>query len=190
MDNEDDLLYIDKVIDGDTSNFSYLVDKYQSRAYSLALGIVKNEEDAEEVSQDAFVKAFRSLSKFKRQSSFSSWLYRIVYNTALSKIRKKGVKTTNLEEEVENSSISETNQAFDRLVSDDRSRFLKQALNMLPEEDVTLINLFYMHDKNAEEIGVIMSLSHSNVRVKLLRTRKKLHSILSKSLKKEIREIL
>lgn len=190
MDHEDDLLYIDKVIGGDTSSFAKLVDKYQDKAYALALGIVKNDEDAEEVAQDAFVKAFRSLKKFKREAAFSSWLYRIVYNTALSRIRKKSIATTTLDVEDQGSSIDETNHSFYQLVSQDRKRYLKYALNTLPEEDVTLINLFYSEEKNADEIGDIMSMSHSNVRVKLLRARRKLHEILSRVLKKEIQEIL
>lgn len=190
MDHEDDLAYIDKIIKGDSSYFAYLVDRYQHKAYALALGIVKNEEDAEEVSQDAFVKAFRSLEKFKRQASFSSWLYRIVYNTALSRLRKKRLDTTPIDFENQNISVDETSNTFYQLVSEDRIKFLEYALNELSKEENTLINLFYNQEKNAEEIGLIMSLSHGNVRVKLLRARKKLHGVLSNVLKQEIREIL
>ena len=190
MDQEDDLWYIDKVLDGDSSYYSFLVEKYESKAYTLALRIVRNEEDAQEVSQDAFLKAFKSLSKFKREASFSSWLYRIVYNTSLSRIKKKQIKTTELTFESENISIDETQQGFARLVKEDRKRYLQLAMNQLSEEESTMINLFYSDDKNADEIGEIMSLSHGNVRVKLLRTRKKLLTILSQALNKEIREIL
>ena len=190
MDQEDDLWYIDKVLDGDSSYYSFLVEKYESKAYTLALRIVRNEEDAQEVSQDAFLKAFKSLSKFKREASFSSWLYRIVYNTSLSRIKKKQIKTTELTFESENISIDETQQGFARLVKEDRKRYLQLAMSQLSEEESTMINLFYSDDKNADEIGEIMSLSHGNVRVKLLRTRKKLLTILSQALNKEIREIL
>ena len=190
MDQEDDLWYIVKVLDGDSSYYSFLVEKYESKAYTLALRIVRNEEDAQEVSQDAFLKAFKSLSKFKREASFSSWLYRIVYNTSLSRIKKKQIKTTELTFESENISIDETQQGFARLVKEDRKRYLQLAMNQLSEEESTMINLFYSDDKNADEIGEIMSLSHGNVRVKLLRTRKKLLTILSQALNKEIREIL
>lgn len=190
MDDEDDLVYIERVIEGETSCFANLVNKYQSRAYTLALRIVKNEEDAEEVSQDAFVKAFRSLSKFKREASFSSWLYRIVYNTALSSIRKKRIETTSLDIEDQKLSVDDTNHSFRELVREDRKKYLKHALDKLSGEEATLIDLFYSHEKNADEIGEIMSLSHGNVRVKLLRARKKLHETLSKLLSKEIRELI
>lgn len=190
MDDEDDLVYIERVIDGETSCFANLVDKYQSRAYTLALRIVKNEEDAEEVSQDAFVKAFRSLEKFKRESSFSSWLYRIVYNTALSRLRKKRIQTTFLDIEDENVSVDDTHHSFRELVKEDRKRYLKYALDKLSVEEATLIDLFYSHEKNADEIGEIMNISHGNVRVKLLRARKKMHETLSKLLRQEIREII
>jgi len=190
MDEDDDLEYINRIVGGDTSGFAHLVDKYQSRAYTLALRIVKNEEDAQEVSQDSFVKAFKSLTKFKQEASFSSWLYRIVYNTALSSIRKKRIATTSIDTEDQKISVDDTNHSFRELVREDRKKYLKYALSQLSGEEAMLINLFYTHEKSADEIGEIMNLSHGNVRVKLLRSRKKLHEILSKVLRKEMREII
>lgn len=190
MEREDELYHVEKVIAGDLASFSYLVDKYKQRAYTLALRIVRNEQDAEEVSQDAFLKAFRSLNKFKRQSSFSTWLYRIVYNTALSRIRKKRIDTVSLDEEYLELSVDNTSQAYSTLVNEDRKKFLNIAIGELSEEESTLIDLYYNHEKPMDEIGIIMSLSHVNVRVKLLRTRKKLHICLDKLLKTELKDIL
>ncbi len=190
MEREDELYYIEKVIAGDLASFSYLVDKYKQRAYTLALRIVRNEQDAEEVSQDAFLKAFRALKKFKRQSSFSTWMYRIVYNTALSRIRKRRTYTMSLDTEHLEISVDSTTQVYRTLLNEDRKKFLNIAIGKLSEEESTLIDLYYNHEKPMDEIGIIMNLSHVNVRVKLFRARKKLHIYLDKVLKTELKDIL
>ncbi|MEO1054610.1 MAG: sigma-70 family RNA polymerase sigma factor [Bacteroidota bacterium] len=190
MNDQSDLACVDQVVNGDIDAFSTLVDKYRRETYTLALRIVKNEEDAEEVSQDAFVKAFKSIAKFKREAAFSTWLYRIVYNTALSKIKKKQLDSTSIEERHEEISASDTIQSFQQLVKKDQRKYIHHALNRLSEEEATLINLHYINGKAMEEVGKITGLSHSNVRVKIFRARKKLHVYLHNALKEEIRDIL
>ena len=83
--SDSDKKIIGQVIKGDVSAYALLVNKYQSMAFTLALSITKNREDAEEVAQDAFVKAYNNLNTFKGKSKFSTWLYQIIYRTALSK---------------------------------------------------------------------------------------------------------
>ena len=83
VEHQQDKIYINKVLEGDRNAFAYLVDKYKTMVYSLALRLVKDREEAEEISQDAFIKAYQSLASFKGKAKFSSWLYRIVYNTAI-----------------------------------------------------------------------------------------------------------
>ncbi|MDD7914620.1 RNA polymerase sigma factor [Polaribacter ponticola] len=83
-----DQLYINKVINGDTNAFAYLVDTYKNMVFSLAFKMTKNREEAEEISQDTFVKAFKNLHKFKGDSKFSTWLYRIAYHACLDAIKK------------------------------------------------------------------------------------------------------
>ena len=87
-----DQLYINKVINGDASAFAYLVDTYKNMVFSLAYKMTKNKEEAEEVSQDTFIKAFKNLSNFKGDSKFSTWLYRICYHTTLDAIKKNKKK--------------------------------------------------------------------------------------------------
>jgi RNA polymerase sigma-70 factor (ECF subfamily) len=87
MDYKDDTIYIRQVLEGKINAFSYLVDKHKDKAYNLAFRICGNREEAEEIAQDAFLKAFRSLKKFQMKSSFSTWLYRIVYNTAIFQLK-------------------------------------------------------------------------------------------------------
>src|SRR4028118_364292 len=82
---------VTRVINGDTAAFELIVEEYKRMVFSTALRIVKNHEDAEEIAQDALIKAFKSLKNFGWNASFSSWLYRIVYNTALTHLRKKNI---------------------------------------------------------------------------------------------------
>ena len=90
VDNKDDILYyIDQVLGGNINAFTYIVDRHKDKAYNLAFRICCNHEEAEEIAQDSFLKAYRALGSFKRKSSFSTWLYRIVYNTAISYVRVK-----------------------------------------------------------------------------------------------------
>ena len=81
--------YIDSALRGERKGLEYLVNAYRDMAYTIAFRIVGNREDAEEVVQDSFLKAFKYLNQFKRASKFSTWLYRIIYNTALTKIGTK-----------------------------------------------------------------------------------------------------
>jgi len=84
-----ELLYIKQIMSGDVSRFAYFVDAYKDMAFTIAFRIVNNREDAEEVVQDAFVKAYTSLHTFRQDAKFSTWLCKIVVNTAISKTRKK-----------------------------------------------------------------------------------------------------
>ena len=98
MNHINDDIIIDRILDGDESQYKILIDKYKSYAFTLALNVLNNQEDAEEVAQDSFIKAFKSLSKFNRQSKFSTWIYRIVTNTAITHRRKKRVVSEDIDQ--------------------------------------------------------------------------------------------
>ena len=98
MEKNSDISYIDKVLAGNLNAFSYLIDRHKDKAFNLAFRICGNREEAEEIAQDAFLKAFRSLKDFRKKSSFSTWLYRIVYNTSISLVRARGLRVLSLEE--------------------------------------------------------------------------------------------
>ena len=93
-----DEYYLRLVLAGDASKYSYFIDNYKGMAFSIAYRIAGNREDAEEIVQDAFLKAFRSLGKFRRGSKFSTWFYRIVVNTSLSRVRTAKPATSSLDE--------------------------------------------------------------------------------------------
>ncbi len=98
MDPKDEIYFIRQVLEGKINAFSYLVDKHKDKAFNLAFRICGNREEAEEVAQDAFLKAYRSLKDFRRKSSFATWLYRIVYNTAISLVRTRKNRILSVEE--------------------------------------------------------------------------------------------
>ena len=82
-------IVINKVVNGDELAYRYIIDRYKNFVFNIAFKVLRNHEDAEEVAQDSFLKAYKALEDFKGDCKFSTWLYRIVFNTAVSKTRKK-----------------------------------------------------------------------------------------------------
>ncbi|MBC8490229.1 MAG: RNA polymerase sigma factor [Bacteroidetes bacterium] len=183
MKYQSDSLYIDKVLEGDVSAYSMIVDKHKDLVFTVALRIVRNREDAEEIVQDTFLKVYQSLKSFKKESKFSTWLYRIVYNTAISKTRKRQLETTDLEYEIiENYTLDNIKEDVSRLEYDEQKILINKVIEKLSPEESTLINLFYLKEYSTEEISEIMNLSKANVKVKLHRIRKRLY--------KEVQQII
>jgi len=182
---QDDNDYIGRVLSGDVSAYASLVAKHKNLVFSIVLKIVNNREDAEEISQDVFLKAYQALNSFERKSKFSTWLYRIAYNAAISKTRKKRVEMVALEDTViTNFSTDETSRNLYQLEDEDRQLILEKALKRLPEEDNLLITLFYKNENSIEDISEITGLSASNVKVKLYRIRKKLYEEMNEQINK------
>lgn len=174
-----DTYYIQRIQKGDTACFACLLDKYSRPVHSLILKVVQNREDAEELAQDVFMKVFRNLDKFKGDSSFSTWVYRIAYNTAISATRKKKYEFLALEETwIQHVSEEEVAELMGRAGSSEQINRLEKALLQLSPEERALILLFYMEQKTVEEIMKITDLSLSNVKTRLHRTRKKLFVLL------------
>lgn len=179
MKQQEERELIKQILDGETTRFSLLIDSYSSRLYGLIVRIVGCSEDAEELVQDVFLKAFRSLHKYKGDSRFSTWLYRIAYNTAISATRKSKHEFCYIEENTINS-VPDT--AVDNLLgaTDDEERILllTQAIDRLTVEEKALITLFYYEERSIEESGEILALSPANVKVRLHRIRKKLYLLM------------
>ncbi|MBI9062069.1 MAG: sigma-70 family RNA polymerase sigma factor [Marinilabiliaceae bacterium] len=191
MDKANDIPLLKAVKAGDVSAFAQIIDKYQHMAFTLAMGIVKNKEEAEEVAQDAFFKAYKSLDKFKGDANFSTWLYRIVYNTAISKIRSRKPVSADLEsKEVAQFEMNYAESNMHQLEKQDRKKILKKALGKLKEEDAFIVLLYYYKDNSIDEITDTTGLSASNVKVKLHRGRKQLQKELNLLLREELNTIL
>lgn len=172
---------IDRVVAGDEEAYSVLVNKYKSYAYTIAFKIVHIREEAEEVAQDAFIKAFQNLSKFNREAKFSTWLYRIIFNTAISYQRKQRPERENIE--IIKYYAAAENE--DNPEQQDRKIFIKKALDRMTAADKTVITLFYLQELTLEEIADVTGMKTNAVKVKLHRARKKLAEELQIILKGE-----
>ncbi|MBK6347050.1 MAG: sigma-70 family RNA polymerase sigma factor [Bacteroidales bacterium] len=175
MNQPDDNHTIQMILEGNTGAYSVIVDRYKDLVYSVVLKIVKNREEAEETAQDTFLKAYHALPGFKREAKFSTWLFRIAYNTAISKTRRKQVTTTAIDDKlIENYSTDEIRENLSQMDIEDRVKILQKAIHILGKDDQLLIQLFYRNRQSVEEIASITGLSDTNVKVKLHRIRKKL----------------
>jgi RNA polymerase sigma factor (sigma-70 family) len=162
---------IDEIMNGNNSSFIILIDRYKDYAYTIAFNILTIEEDAEEVSQDAFIKAFNNLKKFNRESKFSTWLYRIVFNTALT-AKKKQKKNTHFD--IDHAKNTLYDDAISISEVSDRHKYISMALNRLSEADNTALTLFYLKELSLEEICEIINASMSSLKVRLHRARKRM----------------
>ena len=184
-DKDDILRYIDQVLQGNINAFTYIIDRHKDKAFNLAFRICCNREDAEEIAQDSFLKAYRALGSFKRKSSFSTWLYRIVYNTAVSFVRVKKKEILSLEDfpadarDFMGTGISEEEADIEY-----RRSLINFAFQKISEEDRSLITLHYYEDMSTEEISEVTGISKSNVKVKLFRARQKMLQIFENAEKK------
>jgi RNA polymerase sigma-70 factor (ECF subfamily) len=184
-------IVIDKIKGGDFSACNFIVDKYKSFVFNICIRIVKNKEDAEEVAQDSFVKAFKSIDGFKQESKFSTWLYRITFNNAISKTRGKKIFNREINESVtESVNISHVSDGLENLNRIDRKIVLKKAIEKLSEEENLLISLYYFEDNTIAEVSVITGLEENYIKVKIHRARKKLYHNLSEIMGIKMEDVL
>jgi RNA polymerase sigma-70 factor (ECF subfamily) len=188
MEKHDDSYYIEKVLAGQANYFSYIVDKYQNIVFSIALKVLRNREEAEEMAQESFIKAYKSLKSFKGKAKFSTWLYRITYNTCISETRKKKKHFTSTDDIQIEDEADEMN--LDGIPEENRAKVIQEALKKLPEEEYTLVLLYYFEEQSVDDICKVTGLSESNTKVKLYRARKKLYTILNDMMKDELYTIL
>lgn len=187
MTQNNDQLYIEKILKGDTNSFAVLVDKYKDMVFSLALKVMKNREEAEEVSQDTFIKAYRSLKNFKGDSKFSTWLYKIAYHNCMDRLKKISRKynTDTIDEVVENK-ISATDDVLQTIERKERAEIIKECLNELPEDERSILWFFYFEELSLKEITEVTEYSENNVKVKLHRARKKLLAVIQNRVEPEM----
>lgn len=176
---------------GETAAFQLLVEKYQHLAYTVAYNIVHNNEEAEEIVQDVFVKVYRNIHQHNKESKFSSWLYKIVYNTSLTRLRKKKLATESLDDKDYDIEYGfEDVTAWGDLLNEERKVFIGKALESLKEEDNLILTLYYLAEKSMQEIGEITGWQRSAAKVRLHRARAKLYLSLDELLKDEKRALL
>ena len=187
MDYKGDILYIEQVLAGKSIAYSYIVDRYKDKAYNLAFRICGNHEEAEEIAQDSFLKAYRSLKGFKMKSSFATWFYRIVYNTTISHVRLKRKGVLSLEDfPADATDFIGTNTNEEEAEKEYRNSLVNFALQKITEEERGLISLYYYEEMSTDEISDVTGISKSNIKVKLFRARQKMQEIIEKAEKKKL----
>ncbi|MCK0192268.1 sigma-70 family RNA polymerase sigma factor [Arenibacter sp. F20364] len=189
MSTYDDQQIIDRILSGNANSFALLVDRYKDLVFLLALRMMKNREEAEEVAQDTFLKTYKSLNKFKGESKFSTWIYKIGYNTCLDRLKKskKEQHLVRIDQFTVNQ-IKTLDSALEYMELEERRKVIQDCLDLLPSEDSFLLTLFYYDGRSSEEISKIVDLTTTNVKVRLFRSRKKLATILKNRLEPEIIE--
>jgi len=187
-----DIELIEQTLAGNQAAYADLVKRHQRFVFTLAMRFAKTREDAEEIAQDCFIKAYRSLDSFQRQAKFTTWLYTIVYTTAMTALRKKRVDTDSIDDE--NTFIQIENQTSGYDVNDaenkSRSFYLNQAIAQLLPDDATIITLFYKGEQSLDEIALTMGMEANTVKVKLFRARQRLKEKLERNLKQEAKELI
>ena len=188
MKNLSDVEIIESVKKGNTADYSILLDRYKNKAFSMLKRMLKNDFDAEEILMDCFLKAYNNLNTFKYESKFSTWFYRIVYNTALTKLSSTKRKIENEMSSVDDLHYLESTYNADDLVKDDLSVLVKKIVNELPPKNAAVITMFYLEEMSGEEISEVLQISVANVKVILHRSRNLLREIIEK--RKLFQEVL
>ena len=191
MDKTEDLYYIEAVRKGNVQAFSFLVEKYQKLVYTLALKLLKKPEDAEEMAQDTFVKAFQKLDSYEGKSKFSTWLYSITYNACISELRKRRIEFKSIDDtRITEQDEMKMHDYYREVRKEDQEKYLNLALGKLPEDDQVLVTLYYYENQSMDEISMITGLTVSNIKVKIHRARKKMYELLHEMLHEEIYSLL
>jgi RNA polymerase sigma-70 factor (ECF subfamily) len=191
MNKTDDIYHIEAVRKGNVQAFSFLVEKYQKLVYTLALKLMKKPEEAEEMAQDTFIKAFQKIDSYEGKSKFSTWLYSITYNACISELRKRRIEFKSLDDrQISEQDEQKMNDYYRETKKEDQEKYLNLALEKLPEDDQVLVTLYYYENQSMEEISLITGLTISNIKVKIHRARKRMHSLLYEMLKEEVYSLL
>ena len=161
-----------------------LIDRYKCYAYTLAFRILNHREESEEATHDAFMKMLKSIKSYRSEAKFTTWFYRIVVNTAISRKRRLKIQFDELDEVGHHDSFGTMDHHT--LSQNDRNHYIGIALAKLNEVDATLITLFYLKEMSVEEIEGITGFDRNNIKVKMFRARKRLGEHLSSVLKNEV----
>jgi RNA polymerase sigma factor (sigma-70 family) len=187
----EDMDIIARVLNGDHQAYSILVERYQNFVFTISLRYIKSREDAEEVAQDVFVKAYRSLADFKGASKFSTWLYTITTTTCITFLRKKKLEVHSLDNEkvFEAADSVDSGMSANQIEQKSKVNMVNEAIKMLSADDAQIITLFYKGEQTLEEIAQILGKESNAVKVQLHRARGRLKEKMQKYFSEEVKDI-
>src|SRR5688572_6392067 len=182
---------ISRVLQGEQNAYAELVNRYQGYVFTLILRMVKSREDAEEIAQDVFVKAYRSLADFRGESKFSTWLYTITNTTCITFLRKKKLEVHSLDNEkvFEMADSKDSGSRANVIEQKSRVSMVNKAIAMLSPDDAEVITLFYKAEQNLDEIARILGLEANTAKVRLHRARGRLKEKMEKHFTEEVKNI-
>lgn len=193
-DHISDEIVLKNVLQGDREAFGQLVTKYQQMIFRTCVGFVHNEDDANDLTQEVFVQAFLSIEKFRGESSFPTWLYRIAVNASLVRLRKN--KTTSLFSRIDDLfqksksgvyevSIPDIDDPETIIIREEHKEWVRNALDQLPENQKTAIVLSKYDELSQKEIAQIMQITEGAVEALLVRAKANLRKNLLNNQKKK-----
>ena len=182
---------ISQILNGDQNAYALLVDKYRNYVFTIVLRYVKSREDAEEVSQDVFIKAYRSLADFRGNSKFSTWLYTVTTTTCITFLRKKKLEVQSLDNENVFAAADNIDSGVtaNQVEQKTRINMVNEAIRMLNPEDAQIITLFYKAEQSLDEIAHILAKEPNAVKVQLHRARTRLKEKMQKHFAAEVKDI-
>ncbi len=182
---------INSVLRGEQTLYAELVKRYQNFVFTITLRYTSSREDAEEIAQDVFVKAYRSLADFRGDSKFSTWLYTIVNTTCITFLRKKRLNTHSLDNEKVFAVAENHDSGFNANQVEIKSRqdMVNKAIALLSPDDAQLITLFYKGEQSLEEIGRVLGIEPNTAKVKLHRARQRLKEKMETHFAQEVRDL-
>ena len=170
----DESQLIARILDGHAEDFGYFLERYSQDAFAIVVRLVPRQEDAEELVQDAFVRAFNRIETFEGRSSFSTWICRIAYTTAVSWLRKRRIKYISMDDQPELTD-TEVDEALD---NESRIEELRRAVRLLKPDEQTLITLYYYDNRPLKDIAYILDVEPNVLATRLHRIRRKLYLLI------------
>lgn len=187
LDEDGELVF--RVVNGNTASFEALVNLYKDKVKSLAASVVKDESHAEDITQEVFIKAFKNIKGFQFKSKFSTWLYRITVNTALSALKKQKHFVQLNQHEVSNELMKPDSKSTNMTLHDQKI-FIQKAMKRIKTDQALVLRLFYLCEMSILEIVAITKFSQAKVKVDLHRGRKNLKNQLHKILGPDLESLL
>lgn len=186
-----DIEIISAVLSGNQQAYAQIVQRHKAFVFTLVLRYIKSREDAEEVAQDVFVKAYRALSDFKGASKFSTWLYTIVNTTCISFLRKKKLEIQSMENDQVLEALENRDSGMNANQIEQKSKLamVNKAIGLLNSDDAEIVTLFYKGEQSLEEIAQVLGIEANAVKVRLHRARTRLKEKMQTHFAAEVKDL-